>query len=225
MIIAVIFDLDGTLLDRDASLRKFVDDQYERFKGSIGHVQKQEFVSTFIELDARGHVWKDKVYQQLIDTYDLKLFWEDMLQDYIEGFKNHCVPFENLTSMLDELKSNNIRLGMITNGKGQFQLDSIKALGIEQYFDTILISELEGLRKPDRAIFEKALAQLNARAENSLFVGDHPDHDIKAAKNCGMATAWKRDEYWSTAESDFIIEDLGEIPGLIHNRKISGGVR
>lgn len=45
--------------------------------------------------------------------------------------------------MLEELKSSNFLLGIITNGYGQFQMDNIKALGIEQYFDVILVSEWE----------------------------------------------------------------------------------
>ncbi|MGM0874099.1 MAG: HAD hydrolase-like protein [Bacillota bacterium] len=48
-----------------------------------------------------------------------------MLQDYLEYFKHSCLPFPNLISMLERLKSKSIRLGMITNGKRQFQTDNI----------------------------------------------------------------------------------------------------
>jgi putative hydrolase of the HAD superfamily len=73
--------------------------------------------------------------------------WEGLLQDYISQFKNNCLPFPNLLSMLEELRSNNLILGIITNGIGQFQMDNIKALGIEKYFKTILVSEWEGIKK------------------------------------------------------------------------------
>lgn len=62
MINAVIFDLDGTLLNRDASLQKFIEGQYERLNKWIGHIPKEEYTSRFKELDCRGYVWKDKVY-------------------------------------------------------------------------------------------------------------------------------------------------------------------
>ena len=71
--------------------------------------------------------------------------------------------------MLDELKSNNVILGMITNGYGQFQMDNIKALGIERYFETILVSEWEGIKKPDPQIFKRALKQLNVAAKSKCI--------------------------------------------------------
>jgi len=77
MIKAVIFDLDGTLLDRDSSLKLFVQDQYKRYSKELAHIPKQEYISRFIELDHKGYVWKDKVYQQLLAEYDLSnLTWE-----------------------------------------------------------------------------------------------------------------------------------------------------
>jgi putative hydrolase of the HAD superfamily len=85
------------------------------------------------------------VYQQLVNEFNIsEITWESLLQDYLEQFKNNCVPFPNLNSMLKGLKSKSIRLGIITNGKGQFQMDDIKALGIEKYFETIIVSEWEG---------------------------------------------------------------------------------
>ncbi len=142
MIKAVIFDLDGTLLNRDESMKKFIDYQYERLNKWLAHIPKEKYTSRFIELDNRGYVWKDKVYQQLTEELEItEVTWEELLQDYIKQFQYHCVPFPNLVSMLEELRSNNFILGMITNGFGQFQMDNIRALGIESYFETILVSE------------------------------------------------------------------------------------
>ena len=152
MIKAAIFDLDGTLLDRDASVVRFINNQYDRLHKFVGHIPREKFVARFIELDNHGYVWKDKVYQQLVDEFEITgITWEDLLQDYIYEFKNNCVPFPNLIEMLEELKRRNVKLGMITNGIGQFQMDNIKALGIEKYFDAILVSEWEGIKKPDLA--------------------------------------------------------------------------
>jgi putative hydrolase of the HAD superfamily len=213
---AVIFDLDGTLLNRDASLEKFIDGQYERLNKWVGHIPKEKYTSRFIELDCRGYVWKDKVYQQLIGEFDITgITWEDLLQDYISQFKNSCVPFPNLISMLEKLRSNNLVLGMITNGKGQFQIDNIRALGIKEYFETVLVSEWEGIKKPDPQIFKRALEQLNVSPNESIFVGDHPKNDVKAARNVGMKGIWKRDFQWNNVEADFIVDDLAELPLII----------
>ncbi|MFB7142419.1 HAD family hydrolase [Gottfriedia sp. NPDC056225] len=216
MIKAVIFDLDGTLLNRDESVNKFIDNQYERLNKWVRHIPKEKYITRFIELDDRGNVWKDKVYQQLTGELDITgITWEDLLQDYISQFKNNCIPFPNILSMLDELKSNNLILGMITNGKGQFQKDNIKALGIERYFGTILVSELEGIKKPDPKIFKRALEQLNVSPNESIFVGDHPENDVKAAQNVGIKGIWKKDFQWNNIEADFTIDDLSELTSII----------
>ncbi|MFF2450287.1 HAD family hydrolase [Neobacillus sp. NPDC058068] len=216
MIKAVLFDLDGTILNRDASVEKFIDNQYERFKNSLGHIPKELYTSRFLELDSRGYVWKDKVYQQLITEFYINgITWERLLHDYLLEYKNHCVLFPNLISMLEALKAKSILLGIITNGRGQFQFDNIVALGIEKYFETILISEWEGMKKPNHEIYEKALMQLNVLANESVYVGDHPENDIKAARKVGMKSIWKKDIYWNDVEADFIIEDLSEIPIII----------
>lgn len=216
MIKAILFDLDGTLLDRDASVRLFVDNQYERFDKWLNHVPKDHYISRFMELDCRGYVWKDKVYQQLVEDFLIKhLTWESLLVDYITKFHTCCIPCSGLKEMLCKLRSGSLKLGLITNGRGQFQLDNINALGIEKYFDTILISEWEGLKKPNPEIFKKALRQLNIEPREGVYVGDHPINDVKAAKIAGLIGIWKRDFYWGHVNADFIIDHLNELPSII----------
>ena len=50
MIKAAIFDLDGTLLNRDESVKRFIDGQYERLNKQIGHIPKEKYVQRFIEI-------------------------------------------------------------------------------------------------------------------------------------------------------------------------------
>lgn len=220
MLKAVIFDLDGTLLDRDKSLGNFIAHQHKRLHDILGLIDQSFYTARFIELDKHGYVWKDKVYQQLIEEFAIKgMSWEQMLADYLAHFPNHCVPFPNLISMLEKLKNEGLVLGMITNGYTEFQTSNIRALGIEKYFDAILISEKEDLRKPDKRIFERALERLEVRAEQAWFVGDHPVNDVEAAAQADMTSIWKRNPQWNGAAADFIIDELDEIPGLVQEMK------
>ncbi|MBT2659608.1 HAD family hydrolase [Bacillus sp. ISL-45] len=213
---AVFFDFDGTLLDREASLVKFIEEQYERFKPELNKVDKQLYIKRFIELDARGYVWKDKVYSKLLIEMNIAgVTWQELLEDYITNFKHYCTGFQNLHDVLGELKQMGLKMGMISNGKTHFQMANIKALGIEGYFDTILISEAEGLRKPDSRIFQKGLDVLAVSASRSIFVGDHPENDVAASKRVGMMGIWKRDDYWYSAEADYTIEDLSELLKIV----------
>ena len=213
---AVLFDLDGTLLNRDQSVELFINQQYERLYALLSYIPKEQYVSRFIELDNRGYVWKDKVYQQLISEFNIpSVTWEELLQDYIDNFKYHCVGFPYLREMLEELKNNKIALGMITNGYGQFQMDNIKALDIEKYFDVILVSEWEGIKKPNPQIFMNALEKLNVEPSESVFIGDHPENDVKGAQNVGMKGIWKKDNQWTDIEADAIIDDYLELPLML----------
>lgn len=223
MIKAVLFDLDGTLLDRDASVKSFINSQYERLNESVGQVLKDQYVSRFIELDYRGYVWKDKVYQQMVAEFNIRgLTWEQLLQDYMNHFKEHCVPFPNLHKILTTLANQSIILGIISNGKEHFQMDNIMALGIKDYFETILISEKVGIKKPDPRIFNMTLEQLNVFANESLFVGDHPVTDVKASQDVGMLAVWKKDSQWRDVDADFNVHDLMEISIIVESLNKKG---
>lgn len=217
---AVFFDLDGTLLDRNASLVKFINDQYERYIKELCLIDKQHFMNRFIELDCRGYVWKDRVYSQLLQEMNItELTWEQLLEDYLINFKNACIPFRNVQKVLETLSQMGIKLGLISNGKRKFQRENLNALGIASYFDTILISEEVGRRKPDPLLFQMGLDNLSVSAEESIFVGDHPEHDVKASMDAGMLGIWKHDDYWMDAEADFTINDLYEIAAIVQSLK------
>ncbi|WP_427136977.1 HAD family hydrolase [Psychrobacillus psychrodurans] len=216
MIKAVLFDLDGTLLNRDESLKVFIDKQYERLFDFIGHIPKDTYTTRFIQLDSRGYVWKDKVYRQLVEEFRLtKVTWEELLEDYVNEFKFCCVPFDNLLLMLEELKKRKLLIGMITNGYGRFQMDNLKALGIEDYFQVILVSEWEDIKKPDPHIFLRAVEKLSVLPNECVFIGDHPKNDVQGAKNVGMIGIWKKDIHWIGAQADYVVNDLMEIPALV----------
>ncbi|MGA4719731.1 HAD family hydrolase [Fictibacillus nanhaiensis] len=221
MIKAVLFDLDGTLLDRDTSVKKFVEDQHTRLSSVLSHIPKKMFAKRFIELEENGYVWKDKVYQKLAEELAVRRMPPgELLDDYLTQFKYHCTPFPNLISMLEELKKKGYRLGIVSNGYGVFQYDTIQALGIKEYFDTILISEMEGLRKPDPLVFERAAERLNVKTEECMFVGDHPKNDLEAARNTGMVAVWKTSPHWKEAEAaDYTIEDLSELKLILETHE------
>jgi putative hydrolase of the HAD superfamily len=217
MMKAVLFDLDGTLLDRETSIEQFISAQYDRLNNPLRHISKYDYMRRFIELDSHGHVWKDKVYQSLVVEFSIaEMSWQALLDDYDINFQHHCVPFEFLFETLDILKQQGYKLGMVTNGLGDFQSRTIAGLKIQDYFDTILISEVEQVRKPQPEIFQRAMERLGVSAENSVFVGDHPNADISGAKSAEMKAIWKRNSIWPEAtEADAAIDQLNEIPLLL----------
>ena len=211
MIRAVLFDLDGTLLDRHQSLEQFIHDQYNRFTSHLMNIEKSEYCSRFLELDNNGYTWKDKVSEYNITT----LTQEQLLHDYITNFQHHCIPFKNMHELLRRLTQQNIKIGIITNGFTDFQMNNLRALNIHTYTNTILVSEAEGIKKPHPEIFERALKKLDVKAEECLYVGDHPENDVLGSEQVGILGVWKRDSFWGDFEHSRVVDDLLEVLSLL----------
>jgi len=83
-------------------------------------------------------------------------------------------------------------------------------------FDTILISDAEGVSKPGREIFDRALERLGVNPEYAVFVGDHPEVDVAGARAAGMQAIWHRDPSVSRiVEADAVIDELGGLLTLL----------
>jgi putative hydrolase of the HAD superfamily len=91
--------------------------------------------------------------------------------------------------------------------------------GIATLFDTIVISDEVGWRKPKPVIFETALDRMGVRAAEALFVGDRADIDVIGARAVGMPTAWINREAallpTDIQAPDFEIRDLGELRAIL----------
>ncbi len=188
MLNIILFDLDQTLLDRNTSLIKFVEWQVNFFQ-LVSQENKQAFITRFIELDNNGSVWKDLVYSQLFEDFNIKNFnVESLLESYINDFNKFCRPFEKVPETIQTLYNKGYKLGLVSNGKSPFQENNFYALGLKEFFSTIIVSEAVGMRKPDRQIFEYACKELGCTPNECIFVGDNHKADIEGANNAGMKT-------------------------------------
>lgn len=91
--------------------------------------------------------------------------------------------------------------------------------GLSGFFETVVVSDEIGWRKPKAVIFETALRRLGVGAEEALFVGDRADIDVAGAQAVGMAAAWiNRDGAALPAGApppDFEIRDLKELEAVL----------
>lgn len=217
MLKTVLFDLDGTLLDRDTSLRLFLGQQHARYVAELPGLSVEDFTNIIAGLDAFGHVAKPTVYAQFCERFGFgKSLKETLVEDFEASFHGLAVAFPGLHETLQELRKLGLNLGLVTNGRSRSQRPKIEALKIAPYFTSILISEEQGLRKPDPRIFQLAMQETGSTPESTIFVGDHPEADIRGAARAGLQTVWKRNSCWpapTTAEATF--DDLPELPGLV----------
>jgi putative hydrolase of the HAD superfamily len=218
---AVVFDLDGTLLDRRRSFERFVQDQWERHSQVLQRVRRPEYVRTLIELDRDGYGPRRELFAGMTARFDLPSeLGETLLRDYRAGFPNACSLFADAASTLSALRVSGFKLGLITNGSVRMQSGKLECLALGPAFDTVLISEAEGVHKPDVEIFRRALERLDTSADRAVFVGDHPEVDVSGARGAGMKSIWRRDPAVSrTVEADAIIDELGDLLRILDSAR------
>jgi putative hydrolase of the HAD superfamily len=216
----VLFDLDGTLFDRDTAVRDLFAAQFREFQGQLGGITSEHYVERLIELDGHGHADKRVVFGTLVRELGLDSELGDVLEDhYREIYPAFGAPFPDALPTLRELRARGIAIGLVTNGRADVQAAKVQRLGLEPLLDATLISEREGLNKPDRRIFERALARLGVAPEHAWHVGDHPTADVAGAHAAGLTAVWRYVPYWpEPACRAFTIHQLGELLPLLDAR-------
>lgn len=188
---AIIFDLEGTLLDRKKSRDKFIEEQYERFHDYLVRVQASDYRNKFIELDDDEDHDKPDVYKEIIKQFNVdRLSWKDLFHDFEMHFYRYVFPFYDTTYTLKKLKKAGYKIGVIANGKSSIKHYRVYALGIEDYVNHLSTSEAVGFRKPHPRIYEDMIEKLNVDPSEVIYVGDDALNDVAPARAMGMISVW-----------------------------------
>lgn len=138
---------------------------------------------------------------------------EALTRDFYEAVLEHLRLFPDVERALEELRPRFV-LGIITNGPADVQRTKIERLRLHERVDHVLISGELGIAKPDPRIFRRAFALAHTKAEEFLFVGDHPEADVRGAKGAGGWAAWINRRGLPPPdglEADLVLESLGEL--------------
>jgi putative hydrolase of the HAD superfamily len=209
---AVLFDLDGTLFNRDATVAGILKWQVREFSSLIAPARAAEFIERVTMLDEHGHRDKREVYAIVATEFGFERALTDRLvASFRSEYPRHCTLEPTVADTLVELRRRGIRLAIVTNGTAAVQNAAIDALGIRNAMDAILISETEGVRKPQPEIFERAARTVGVLPRDCCFVGDHPTVDIEGAKAAGLSVLWKRTPYWEARRPVQTIDDVSEV--------------
>jgi putative hydrolase of the HAD superfamily len=209
---AVLFDLDDTLYDRGELVRRVVTDQHDEFQHELRPVQKNDFINRVLQLDDHGYADKRALYATVVAEWGLAAaLIERLVENFWTSYDEKCELPQDTRVTLQTLRQNGMKLGVITNGGAERQQRKLDSLGISSWFDVILISETEGVRKPDAEIFHRALARCSVGASEAIFVGDHPDTDIGGALQAGLRAVWKVTPYWPCTYDVPFVRQLSEI--------------
>jgi putative hydrolase of the HAD superfamily len=88
--------------------------------------------------------------------------------------------------VLEQLKTKGYSISIVTNGFKEVQYKKLSMSGIIGYFDSIIISEEQGVRKPSPLIFRRAMESINGKKDETLMIGDDFTNDIEGAMIFGI---------------------------------------
>jgi len=200
---AVIFDLDGTLIDNNSYHRQ----TWEKYLEKIGKkISEEEFNANMngrTNEDAIKYIFGKDISNE--DSLKHTLEKESL---YREIYKPFIKPVPGLIDFLQILKNKNIPMAIATSGiqpNIDFMFENIP---IKQYFDLVVNSSHIKKGKPDPEIYLKVASLLHVSPKNCLVFEDAAV-GIKSAKAAGMkviavATTQPKEEL---AEADEIMDD------------------
>lgn len=121
---------------------------------------------------------------------------------------------------LNYLKQKGYKLGIIAN-QVTGTSDRLANWNMLDYFSVIASSDILGVAKPDKSIFETALDMANCKAQNAVMVGDRMDNDILPAKEIGMKTIWILGKYANQiskeikSKADYALKTIADIKTIL----------
>jgi putative hydrolase of the HAD superfamily len=208
---AVLFDFIGTLVSvkgyrLDVSRMKL----YRAIVDAGFKVGEKEFLEAYAQAHEKYRIVR---YQKLVEVtnavwiaealnnlgfqtspedWRIKTAVNIFFEDYVNSFRlRRCA--KQILSMLSET----YKLGLVSNFTyAPVIYAGLRKVGINHFFDVVLVSDAVGWRKPHAKIFNEALRSINVKAEETLFLGDSPDEDIKGAKELGIKTIFVASQFF-----------------------------
>ena len=196
---AVLFDLDGTLIDSGAIIL-----------ASFRHATQTVLRRVIPDAELAALVGGSNIHDQM------RSIDEAQVEELVRVYREHNEPlhdeleaFEGIEHVLAELKAEGRRLGIVTAKRRKTVELAFAVLPLERYFDVVVTSDMTDRHKPDPAPVLAALDRLAVEPSDAAFVGDSP-FDIASGKAAGVftvAVAWGNiHPIENLAEADVLVE-------------------
>jgi putative hydrolase of the HAD superfamily len=229
---AVFFDLDGTLIDDDASVRICMERTCHEFQACAPGFDRVHVARAYYEL--AGKFWLHRATSGLDDDREYRVaLWGEALEScgiqspglarefatfYGLLRRETAIAYDESASVLASLHSD-YRLVLITNGPGEIQRNKLALAGLDSHFDAVFTSADIGAGKPDRIIFDAAIEAVDADPTRTWHIGDNLMTDVGGALGAGLKAAWlNRTNYIRLQEHpvpDAELKTLNEFAALL----------
>lgn len=221
MIRAMIFDLDGTLLDTLEDLANACNyalkvcgfkthDTYE-YISFVGN-GRYKLIERIVPKEYKNN---EDIINKVLELFD---------QYYGEHMIDMTKPYEGIYKMLEELNKKDIKLAVVSNKPHEFAKDVVKKY-FEDTFEITYGQRLNHPIKPDPKTVFEVMELLKVDKSECIYVGDS-DVDVHTAKNAGIKSvgvAWgfRGAGELREAGADYIIEKPIELVDLVFNENIT----
>lgn len=224
----LILDIDDTLVDFRASqeaalvelhARDFAGAPLADFRAAYTAINR----ALWAALD-RGEITTDEIRARRFTATAERLAlpapdWRAASEFYEAALARHSTLYPGTLETLAALAPHH-RLAAITNGLARVQRPKAARTGLDRWLDPYVISEEEGVAKPDAEVFRRCLARANCAAADTLMVGDSWDSDGAGAANAGLDFCWLRRDPAAVPPAHLpapvkIVAAVNELPGWL----------
>lgn len=213
MVSVVCFDLDGTLYDDRQYVRAGFEEAARLLEAETGERLYDEFVAAFFDRGVR-----ERTFDAVLESRGLST---DRVPELVAAYHGHAAelePYPDARAALDELGAR-YDLAVLTGGRNA--RSKLDRLGLDRYFDAVVVTAGESVTKRDAEPFRDVLASLSADPADAVYVGDRPDLDFPRPNDLGMDTVRVRRGTFADApadgpaEPDATVETLAALPDAI----------
>ena len=215
----ILFDLYGTLVDirTDEESPAF----WARLAEGGAAFTKEQYLSRCGEeaekLPHGGEIDLLRVFSALTGAKG------KVLCDFADYFRRASLLrlrlFPFAAQLLSALRAAGARLFLFSNAQACFTREELRALGLQNCFDGILLSSEAGVKKPSPAFFECGFRRFGIAAEESVYVGNDLVDDVGGAHGVGMRCLYLQTEQSRDCPNppapDFRARDLKDALGIL----------
>jgi putative hydrolase of the HAD superfamily len=184
-----LFDLDGTLTDRQSALS----DVATRLCRShaLSPEAEQWLRAALADRATAGD------FARLRESFGLEVSSADLWQEYVDLMAAAVTCRPEVLEGLARLRAAAWTIGVITNGAGDIQRAKLAGTGLADLVHGVAASGDLEIRKPDLELFELAARRCGVSlADGGWMVGDNPTGDIGGGHQAGLRTIWLRGRPW-----------------------------
>jgi len=212
---AVLFDLDDTLCEYRRTTEEMLEWSFEH-AGVDPLFDVDDYTASygdFVDTSENMRDLRRQCFAALAEEAGVDPAVGERVADVFSDERDHgdVRPLPGAEAAVERL-AGEYRLGIVTNGAPEMQVQKLEALSFSDAFETVVYAGYDAPSKPDPAPFHRSLDALDATPERAVHVGNSLESDVAGAAAAGVRSVWLGNGVESPSPTpDYRIESLREL--------------